>query len=178
MVYDLVDVRKQKCKNFVTGRWVLTIKRDKDGKFLKAKARWVLRGFQDTQKDWQQTDSPTSTRPGFRAVCQVAAQHGWDLVHIDLKTAFLQGENYNAERDVVAQLPPESGHPWYMVARLKKPAYGMNDAPRKWRSRLDQFRSVHLRVPCGHNEPVSVTGRRKGKIQGERYRLYFRAGRR
>ena len=35
---------------FLSGRWVLTLKHDKDGKFLKRKARWVLRGFEDKQK--------------------------------------------------------------------------------------------------------------------------------
>ena len=59
-VFELVDLRKVSPRNFVTGRWVLTIKRDKDGNFLKCKARWVLRGFQDRQKDQQQTDSPTA----------------------------------------------------------------------------------------------------------------------
>ena len=39
-VFNLVDIRKFKPKNFVTGRWALTVKRDRDGKFL-------LRGFQD-----------------------------------------------------------------------------------------------------------------------------------
>ena len=52
--------------------WVLTVKRDRDGKFQKCKARWVLRGFQDRQKDAQQTDNPTSTRPGLRLLCQNA----------------------------------------------------------------------------------------------------------
>ena len=44
-VFDLVDLRKVKPKNHVTGRWVLTIKTDKQGNFLRAVARWVLRGF-------------------------------------------------------------------------------------------------------------------------------------
>ena len=136
-VFDLVDIRKFKPKNFVTGRWVLTVKRDRDGKFQKCKARWVLRGFQDRQKDAQQTDSPTSTRPGLRLLCQDAASNGWSIRHIDLKTAFLQGESYAPDRDVVCQLPPEAGKPLYLAARLKKPAYGMNDAPRKWWNRLD-----------------------------------------
>ena len=57
-VFDLIDLRKVRSKNYVTGRWVLTIKTDKQGNFLKAKARWVLRGFQDKQKDYKQTDSP------------------------------------------------------------------------------------------------------------------------
>ena len=37
-VFELVDLRKVACKNFVRGRWVLTIKRDKDGNFVKVKA--------------------------------------------------------------------------------------------------------------------------------------------
>ena len=68
---------------------MLTIKTDKQVNFLKAKARWVLRGFQDKQKDDQQTDSSAYTRPGFRMNCQMAASKRWDLFHIDLKTAFL-----------------------------------------------------------------------------------------
>ena len=98
----------------MTGHWVLTVKRDRDGKFQKRKARWVLRGFQDRQKDAQQTDSPTSTRPGLRLLCQNAASCGWSIRHIDLKTAFLQGETYAPDRDVVCQLPPEAGKPWYL----------------------------------------------------------------
>ena len=35
------------------------------------------------------------------------------------------------------KLPPEASKPWYLAARLKKPPYGMNDAPRKWWNRLD-----------------------------------------
>ena len=65
-VYDLIAMRKLPAWNFVKGCWALTLKGDKDGKFQKCKARWVLKGFQDKQKMDQQTDSPTSTRPGFR----------------------------------------------------------------------------------------------------------------
>jgi hypothetical protein len=85
----------------------------------------------------QQTDSPTTTRPGFRLACQLAAHRSWKIGHIDLKTAFLQGHEYGIHRKVVCQLPPEAGHPPYIGARLKKPAYGMNDAPRRWWNRLD-----------------------------------------
>ena len=124
-------MRKYKPKNYVAGRWVLTIKTDKQGTFQRAKARGVLRGFQDKQKDYQQTDSPASTRPGFRMSSQVAASKSWDLFHIDLNTAFLLGQSYDVNRDVVCLLPPEAGYPPYIGARLKKPAYGMNDAPRR-----------------------------------------------
>ena len=70
-VFDLIDMRKYKTRNYVTGRWVPTIKTDKQGNFLRAKARWVLRGFQDKQKEYLQTDSLASSRPEFRMSCQM-----------------------------------------------------------------------------------------------------------
>ena len=136
-VFDLVDMRKIKVRNYVAGRWVLTTKTDKDGNFLKCKARWVLKGFQDKQKDTQQTDSPAASRAGFRCATQLAANKRWNLFHMDLKTAFLQGEAYDDTRDIICQIPPEYGYPPYMGARLKKPGYGLNDAPRRWWQIID-----------------------------------------
>ena len=143
----MVDLRKSKNHNYITGRWVLTIKRDKEGNFLKIKARWVLRGFQDRQVWDLQTDSPTSTRPGFRLQCQIAANWQWDITHIDLKTAFLQGDHFAGGRDIVCQLPPEAGYPPHMAARLKRAAYGLNDAPRLWWNRLDKALRGYGLVP-------------------------------
>ena len=110
-VFGLVDLRKFKPKNYETSRWVLNIQPDKQGNFPRAKARWVLRGFQAKQQDYLQTDSPAPTGPGFRMSCQMAASKSWDLFHIDLKTAFSQGQSYDVNRDVVCHLPPEAGHP-------------------------------------------------------------------
>ena len=143
----LMDRRKLgKETNFLTGRWVLTVKVDKDGHFSKFKARWVCRGFQDKFAWDQQTDSPTATRYGFRLVSQCAANRYWDLFHLDLKTAFLQGEHYNLEsRQVVVQLPSDIGLPPWLVGLCLRPVYGLNDAPRRWWNRLDKFlRSVGL----------------------------------
>ena len=134
------DRRKHKIENFVTGRWVLTIKTDKDGQFKKFKARWVCRGFQDAQKWDLQTDSPTATRYGFRVASRHAASSYWDILHIDLKTAFLQGETYDLERRVIhVQLPSDIGLPPYLVGLCTRSVYGLADAPRRWWNRLDKF---------------------------------------
>ena len=69
---------------------------------------------------------------------QMSAKKGWNLFHLDLKTAFLQGQFYNMNRDVVCQLPPEASHPPYIAARLKKLAYGLSDARRRWFNVLDK----------------------------------------
>ena len=42
-VFDLVDLRKFNPKNYVTGRWVLTIKTDKQGNFLRTNKRITCR---------------------------------------------------------------------------------------------------------------------------------------
>ena len=66
--------------------------------------------------------------------------------HLDLKTAFLQGEHYNlSSRSVVVQLPPDIGLPTWMVGLCLRPVHGLNDAPRSWWNRLDKFlRSVGM----------------------------------
>ena len=70
-----------------------------------------------------------------------------DLYHIALKTAFLQGEAYDESRDVIRQLPPEAGLPSYMAARLKRPAYGLNDALRRWWNIIDRALRSYGMVP-------------------------------
>ena len=146
-VFELVDMRKLKIRNYVAGRWALTIKKDKDGNFLKCKARWVLKGFQDRQKDTQQTDSPAASRSGFPCATQFAANCQWDLYHMDLKTAFLQGEAYDETRDIICQIPSECGYPPHIGAKMKKSAYGLNDAPRRWWQVVDKALLSYGLVP-------------------------------
>ena len=98
--------KKAREVSFLTGRRVLTVTVDKNGYFSKFNARWVCRGFQDKHTWEQQTDNPTATRYGFRFVAQFAAHNFWDLFHLHLQTALLQGERYNLESgSVVIELP-------------------------------------------------------------------------
>lgn len=79
------------------------------------------------------TDNPTTTRPSFRVMCQ----QEWRCTHIELNMACLQTEPGVADCDVVCKRPAEAGTPSCMCARLNNPAYGLNDAPRKWWDRVD-----------------------------------------
>ena len=123
--------------NFLTGRWVLTVKVDKNGYFSKFKARWVCRVSRISLPG-------TSRRTALRLLgmvsvwLQCAANHFWDLFHLDLKAAFLQGEHYNlSSRMVLVQLPQDIGLPTWMVGLCLRPVYGLNDAPRRWWNRLE-----------------------------------------
>ena len=58
-VFDLVDTRKIQVRNWVTGA--------REGRKLSEdQGCWGIRGFQDKQKNDQQTDSPAASRSGFR----------------------------------------------------------------------------------------------------------------
>ena len=56
-------------------------------------------------------------------------------------------KEYDGCRDIVCQLPPEAGLPPYMGARLKRAAYGLNDAPRLWFNRLDKSLRQYGLIP-------------------------------
>ena len=79
--------------------------------------------------------------------CQMAASKGWDLFHIDLKTAFLPMQSNDVNRDV-CQLPPEASHPPHVIPRLEKPACGMNDASRRWWNILDKALEIFPVTCC------------------------------
>ena len=106
-MFDSTDTKKFTTKNYVTGQWALTIKRDADGSMQRCKARWVLRGFRDRQGWGRQTDWPTASRPGFLFVCQLAANSDGDFCRMGRKTAFRQGEDYDLSRGVLCELPPK-----------------------------------------------------------------------
>ena len=91
------------------------------------------------------------------------------------KSCSLPGESYDISRNVICQLPPEAGYPAHIGARLKIPANGLNDAPRRWWNRLDtSLRSYGLIptradrccyvLPCENNtqnwESSSISGLR------------------
>ena len=84
-VFDFVVSRKVMPQSYVIGRWMFTIKTEKQVNFLKVKARCVLRCFQDKQKEYQQTDSPASTWPEFRMSCKMAASKSWNIFTMILR---------------------------------------------------------------------------------------------
>ena len=98
--------------NFLTGRWVLTVKLEK-----------MVVTFPSSRRDGfagdSRTSMPGSSRPTVllllareKLVAQRAANNYWDLFHLDLKTAFLQGEHYNLEsRSAIIQQRHDIGLP-------------------------------------------------------------------
>eukprot|EP00971_Amphidinium_carterae_P324740 6454044-Amphidinium_carterae.1 len=94
--YELVDLRKERVKNYVTGRWALTVRKDKDGNFKRARHAGSCEVFKINRRI---TFKRTHLRPRglvyslfARLLLLARGVLVMSLTHVDLKTAFLQGE--------------------------------------------------------------------------------------
>ena len=124
-VFKEVPDNGQKC---ISTRWVCSVKTTTQGE-LKHKARLVARGFEEIPNNEISTDSPTCASESLRLVLAIFAQNNWIPHSMDIKTAFLQGQNI--ERDIFIRPPKEakcSGIVWH----LQKCVYGLNDASLHW----------------------------------------------
>ncbi|KAK3873855.1 hypothetical protein Pcinc_021147 [Petrolisthes cinctipes] len=136
-VYEEVDDVGQ---NALTVRWVVTEKL-RNGQSI-VKARLVARGFEEKTEDLRK-DSPTCSKEAVRLALSFASTNQWDCHTMDVKSAYLQGNDI--ERVVHLRPPPEyvNGKLW----KLKKTVYGLCDAARHWYLRVkDQLLSLGAKV--------------------------------
>ena len=127
-VFEEVDFTGQKC---VSTRWICTMKNTADG--LVSKARLVARGFEEEGLQEIPKDSPTCLKESLRLILAIVAQKGWKASFIDIKTAFLQGEELTRE---VYIIPPKELRRPGIVWCLKKCVYGLSDASMYWYNKV------------------------------------------
>ena len=65
----------------------------------------MARGFEEDNQNLNK-ESPTCSKDSFRVINAIVAQKQWKLNTIDIKTAFLQGEEL--DREVCLYLPKEA----------------------------------------------------------------------
>ena len=136
----------------------------------RAKARLITQGFRDPDalSGALQTESPTLSHLARNYILVVATMFGWPTFSADISTAFLQGKKHEASRTLWISLSAEANRMLGLptdgskVLRLKKPMYGLCDAPRAWfteaRDRLLRLGAQHPLDAClylvyDHNAP-------------------------
>nr|GEV91314.1 zinc finger, CCHC-type [Tanacetum cinerariifolium] len=74
-------------------KWVYKTKRDAEGKIIKYKARLVAKGYvQEQGIDFDEVFAPVARIETVRLILALAAYHGWQVHHLDVKSAFLHGD--------------------------------------------------------------------------------------
>ncbi|CAI7899192.1 unnamed protein product, partial [Closterium sp. NIES-54] len=121
--------------NIVSGMWIFRVKRP-PGSPPVFKARYVARGFSQRQGvDYFHTFSPTPKMTTLRVLLHVTAQRDYELHSLDFSTAFLQGSMHE---EIWLRRPPgftglfPPGTQW----SLRRPVYGLRQAPREWHDTL------------------------------------------
>ncbi|CAI7875233.1 unnamed protein product [Closterium sp. NIES-53] len=121
--------------NIINGMWIFRVKRP-PGSPPVFKARYVARGFsQRPGVDYFQTFSPTPKMTTLQVLLHVAAQRDYELHSLDFSTAFLQG---SLHEEIWLRRPPgftgsfPPGTQW----SLRRPVYGLRQAPREWHDTL------------------------------------------
>lgn len=107
------------------------------GVVVRHKARLVDKGYvQRTGIDFDEVFTPMARLDSVRALVAVAAHEGWPVHHLDVKSAFLNGD---LTEEVYMVQPPGLVVPGHerQVLRLSKVLYGLRQAPRAWNEKLD-----------------------------------------
>ncbi|CAI7887835.1 unnamed protein product, partial [Closterium sp. NIES-54] len=121
--------------NIVSGMWIFRVKRP-PGSPPVFKVRYVARGFSQRQGvDFFHTFSPTPKMTTLWVLLHVAAQRDYELHSLDFSTAFLHG---SLHEEIWLRRPPgftglfPAGTQW----SLRRPVYGLRQAPREWHDTL------------------------------------------
>lgn len=135
--WELVD--RPENRKIIGVKWVYRTKLNADGSVNKHKARLVVKGYSQVYGvDFSETFSPVARLDTIRMLLALAAQKGWKLYHLDVKSAFLNG--YLQEEIYVEQ--PKGflvKGKEEKVYRLRKALYGLKQAPKAWYNKVDDY---------------------------------------
>lgn len=142
-VWEIVD--RPQNSPVVGGRWHFKLKLNPDGSINKHKARYVAKGYTQTEGvDFNETYAPTGRLASFRVLVAVAAAKGWGIEQMDAIAAFL---NSDLKEEIFLELPEgyDEERANGKVARLKKALYGLKQSAKCWSDEVkDKFISMWL----------------------------------
>ena len=148
-VWEFNDMGNDKLDRVITARWVLTWKPPLPGNTQRrAKARLVLRGYQDPDVFNLEKASPTANKITKMLLLALTSIAGWTICCGDVRCAFLSGAKF--DRCIIVRLPADCsallGCSGVTHMKMNKSAYGLSDAPLLWWREADRrLRSINLR---------------------------------
>ncbi|WVZ89445.1 hypothetical protein U9M48_035852 [Paspalum notatum var. saurae] len=114
--WEMVDPPAN-CRPIVL-RWVYKVKWDKRSEIVRHKACGFV---QQEGIDFEEVFAPMARMESVRLVLTLATTRGWNVHHMNVKSAFLNGE---LKEEVFVKQP-------------RKALYGLRQAPRAWNVKLD-----------------------------------------
>jgi hypothetical protein len=124
-------------------KWAYKLKKNASGMIVKHKVRLVAKDYvQREGVDLDEVFVPVARLDLVRLLLTLAAQEGWLVHHLDVKSAFLNGE---LKEEVYVMQPPGfvKENQEHKVYKLNKALYGLRQAPRAWNIKLDRTLKKH-----------------------------------
>ena len=135
-VWDLVDPMPD--RKVIKSKWVFKRKINVDGA-VSYKARLVAQGFnQQPGLDYTETFSPVVSFDSIRTIFAISAKNDFKLHHMDVSSAFLNG---NLKENILMSQPEyfvEDGNE-HKVCKLKKAIYGLKQSSKCWHDSFSKF---------------------------------------
>jgi hypothetical protein len=117
-------------------KWVYKIKKDEVRVVIKYKAWLVTKGYiQQAGVDFEEVFAPVARMESIWLVRALAADEDWDVHHMDVKMAFLNGElveEVYVQQSQGFTVAGEEGK----VLKLQRALHGLRQAPRAWYEKL------------------------------------------
>ncbi|UYV67624.1 hypothetical protein LAZ67_5001398 [Cordylochernes scorpioides] len=132
-VWELTPLPKD--KKIIGCKWTYIQKLNSKGEIERYKARLVAKGFnQKFGRDYEETFAPIVKHSTIRAFLAASVYKGMQVIHLDVKTAFLHGD---LDKELYMELP-EGLHTKQTnkVCKLKKAIYGLKQAGRSWNTKI------------------------------------------
>jgi hypothetical protein len=96
-------------------KWVYKVKRDERGNIVPYKARLMVKGYvQRAGVDYDEVFTPVVRLESVRLMLVVAGHQGWEVHHMDVKSAFLNGE---LKEEVYVVQPSGNSSSWELSTR-------------------------------------------------------------
>lgn len=134
-VWTLVDPPEN--QKIVKNKWVFRTKRNTMGEIVKYKARLVAKGFtQEYGVDYYETFSPVVRHSSIRLLIALSAELNLNIDHLDVDTAFLNGEL----SEKIYMYQPEGfidSNNKEKVCLLKRAIYGLKQSSRVWNKKVE-----------------------------------------
>ena len=141
-----------KNRKAIKNKWVFKMKRNSHGQIERYKTRLVIKGC--SQKygiDYNEVFAPVVRYSTVRFLMALAVKFNLEIDHMDVVTAFLQGDLQNEE--IYMDQPLGFVTEENKVCRLKKALYGLKQSGRIWNKKVDtvlkEFGLVQSEIdPC------------------------------
>ncbi|GJQ66443.1 hypothetical protein Trydic_g13271 [Trypoxylus dichotomus] len=108
-------VERPKNQEIVDSRWVFRIKNNEATGEKRYKARLVAKGYQSS--NYAETYSPVGKLSTFRTLMSIVNEFDYEMVQMDVKTAFLHGD---LKEEIYMNLPEELAEKKYALIALIK----------------------------------------------------------